>query len=155
MSDLINSTENFKVSFRDPFGYPAIRIISGKGAVQNLIEEERWQDSAQVMERILQLLPQVALPTGSRSDLQHFLRTFAGVASLAASILLKAGEPPFIALQALERGRGVIASLMMDVRSDILELRDQHPQIWSRYTKCRDQIALLNGKRSFTSNIDS
>jgi tetratricopeptide (TPR) repeat protein len=154
MSDLINSTEKFKVSFKHPFGFPATRINSGKRAVQNLIEEKKWGDSAQIMERILQLLPQVALPTGSRSDLQHFLRTFAGVASLAASILLKAGEPPFRALQALERGRGIIASLMMDARSDISELRDQYPQLWSRYTKCRDQIALLNEKRSFTSRND-
>ena len=43
----------------------------------------------------------------------------------------------------------------MDARSDISALKDQHPQLWYRYTKCREEIALLNMKQSFTSNEES
>jgi hypothetical protein len=64
VDDLINSTEKFKISFWDSVGFPKLttRIITGKGAVQNLIEEkggrpvpELWRGFYKFSHRLLGL----------------------------------------------------------------------------------------------------
>lgn len=65
-----------------------------------------------------------------------------GAASLMTSALLKAGRSPTEALQMLERGRGVIASLTTAARSDVSILQEKHQDLHARYTELRDVVAL-------------
>lgn len=143
-ADLQESAEAFKASCFDSFGHPIIRINSGKQAAQILVAEQKWEDSSHVLNEILQLLPQVTRPTDSREKWQKHLRIFSGLASRTASVYLKAGKPPLTALQALESGRGIIASLMMDVRWDLSKLRDIDLGLWQVYKTMGVQIAAFN-----------
>ncbi|KAH8807441.1 CHAT domain-containing protein [Xylogone sp. PMI_703] len=61
------------------------------------------------------------------------LALFTGVASFAASISLDAGESSEDALQMLELGRGVISSLLMDMRGDISHLKQHRPALAERF----------------------
>ncbi|PMD67709.1 uncharacterized protein K444DRAFT_690656 [Hyaloscypha bicolor E] len=54
---------------------------------------------------------------------------FAGLASRAAATALSAGKEAYYALQLLELGRGIIAGLLMEVRRDISNLGQQHPDL--------------------------
>ena len=103
-----------------------------------------WEDSSHALDEILQLLRQVTRPTDSREKWQKYLATFSGLASRAASVHLKAGRAPLKALQALESGRGIIASLMMDVRWDISKLHRVNPALWQVYQEMGNQIAAFN-----------
>ena len=60
------------------------------------------------------------------------------LASVFASVLLKAGKSSSEVLQALEQGRGVIASLMLDERSDISRLNEEHPELCFQYKQCQE-----------------
>lgn len=143
-AELQESTEAFKASCFEPFGLPIIRIDSGKQAAKVLIAEQRWEDSSHVLGEILKLLPQVTRPTDSREKWQKHLCTLSGLASRTASVHLKAGRSPLTALQALESGRGVIASLMMDLRWDLSKLQDVDPSLWQVYKTMGLLLAAFN-----------
>ena len=67
---------------------------------------------------------------------------------------LKAGRAPLKALQALESGRGIIASLMMDVRWDISKLQHGNPALWQIYKTMGNQIAAFNDSDAPLISVD-
>jgi tetratricopeptide (TPR) repeat protein len=150
VADLRGSTEIFKKALSCSSSVALSRIAAGRSAVYNLRIEKKWNDAAHILVKILHLLPEVTPPTNSRDDLQHTLQQLSGLASSAASIFLKAGKPAVKALQALESGRGIIASLMIDARSDASMLKEKYPELWSRYAECRERIAATSTESSFT-----
>lgn len=103
-----------------------------------------WEDGSHVLDEVLQVFCQVTRPTDSREKWLKDLATFSGLASRAASVYLKAGRSPLKALQALESGRGIIASLMMDIRWDISKLQYSYPFFWDTYKTMRNRIAAFN-----------
>ena len=153
-ADLHESADAFKASCFDPFGKPIIRIVSGKQAAQILGAEQMWEDSSHVLDEVLQLLPQVTRPTNSRDKWLKSLATFSGLASLAASVHLKAGKSPLEALQALESGRGIIASLMMDVRWDLSRLQVMDSDLWRVYKTMGDQLAAFNNADAPLTSVE-
>jgi hypothetical protein len=121
---------------------PLQRIICGIKVAKYLISLERWEDAATDLEVTVDLLPMVAIRSNSREDLQYALQSFSGLASLTASVFLKARKSALEALEFLEYGRGIIASLTMDLRSDESQLQAEYPELWSRYARLRQDIAL-------------
>jgi tetratricopeptide (TPR) repeat protein len=142
--DFMSSIEAFKQAAACSSGVPLVRLAAGFFAVENMVEKEKWNDAADTINHIIHLLPDVFLATNSRDDMQSILRNLSGLASLSASVFLKAGKPSLEALQALERARGVFAGFLIDARSDTSILKEKHPELWSRYTQCQQQIATIN-----------
>jgi hypothetical protein len=58
------------------------------------------------------------------------------LASNAAATVLNAAKMPFDAMQLLELGREVIAGSLNEIRADISELQQRHPQLAEEYI-CR------------------
>lgn len=56
------------------------------------------------------------------ADKQWILRDYAGIASEAATIVLRAGESPYSALRLFESSRGIIINSLLGLRADIDEL---------------------------------
>lgn len=84
---------------------------------------DEWEEATRYLAESIDLLPKVVLRSNSRKDHQHNLKTLSNLGPLAASIFLKAGKSPLESLQALEKARGVISSLVMDSRSNVSLLR--------------------------------
>ena len=127
-------------------GFPNIRILASVEAINILIKQEQWSTAANSFDYFFELLPEIILPEKSRNDLQYVLGLLSGIGSRAASVYLKAGNSPVHALQALEKARGIISSLLIDTRSDVSILKEHYPQLWSRYTQCQQHIAALNSE---------
>lgn len=142
--DLKSSTEAYQKALSHSVAVPWIRVLAGRCAVDNLLGEKRWNAAADVLSDVLQVLPDITLPTNSRYDMQHLLGKLSNLASLSASVYLKAGKSPLKALQALEQARGIIASFLIDARSEISVLKEDHPELWSQYTHCQQQIGKIN-----------
>lgn len=62
-------------------------------------------------------------------------------------------EDLYDALQLLELGRGILANLPFEVRSDISVLANVYPKHAKRFQELRDQIDSLS--RSYSSILDS
>lgn len=61
---------------------------------------------------------------------------------MAAALALHAGKTPYEALSVLERGRNIIAHLMIGMRSDISELENRHPKLASEFLAARNILDL-------------
>lgn len=68
------------------------------------------------------------------------LAAFPGLASMAAATALNAGKNADYTLQLLELGRGVIASLLLELRGDISDLKQQHPDLADEFISLRDML---------------
>ncbi|KAF2844811.1 hypothetical protein T440DRAFT_435928, partial [Plenodomus tracheiphilus IPT5] len=138
------STEAFIEGMLCPRGIPLGRLFCGINAVFNLGKIERWNDAAVVLDKTLDIIPDIVPGTISKGDMQKLVQKFFGFGGHAASIFLKVGRTPLQALQALESCRGIIASLVMDSRPDLSSLQSNQPDLCARYTKCLNEISLLN-----------
>ncbi|OAP55931.1 hypothetical protein AYL99_10083 [Fonsecaea erecta] len=146
--DLQNAISSYESCLGTPSGLPLTRILAGQSAVYHLIAEKNWLKAAQLLDQVLNILPEVTQPSSARDDLQHILRQLFGLASLTGSVFLKAGRTPGQAFQALERGRGIISSLMMDFRADLSSLKEEDNDKRSQYLRIRHQITAANAFRS-------
>jgi hypothetical protein len=68
------------------------------------------------------------------------LAAFAGLASTAATSALNAEKNAEHALQLLELGRGIIAGLLIELRGDISDLQQQHPDLADEFVSLRDVL---------------
>ncbi|RYP48546.1 hypothetical protein DL768_005585 [Monosporascus sp. mg162] len=119
---------------------PSIRIRLGRKAANILASQQNWDESSQLLEEAVKLLPSVSPRFLNHTDKQHMLADSAGLASMAAATALNAGKKPSYALQLLELGRGVIAGLLMDMRGDISDLKDKHPTLADDFASLRDEL---------------
>jgi hypothetical protein len=103
--------------------------------------------AADLAELAVRLLPARASIGLARDDRQFALGNLAGLASDAAALALNdpadgAGseQRAIRALRLLEAGRAVLLSQALDTRSDLTDLRQQHPDLARRFTELRDVL---------------
>ncbi|KAL8367940.1 hypothetical protein RB599_003723 [Gaeumannomyces hyphopodioides] len=140
MDDLNRALSSYKEGWSCPTAPPSIRIRSAREAAGILASQSSWQESAGLLHEAVNLLPAVSPRSLKHTDKQHMLADFAGLASMAAATTLNAGKEAHYALQPLELGRGVIASLLMEMRGDISDLEQQHPSLAREFTSLRDEL---------------
>ena len=103
-----------------------------------------------------------------RGDQEYVVSMFAGVTADLCTTLLSLNRLDE-ALQYLENGRAVILSLLMDSKSDLSVLAQQHPDIAKRYEELRKEVSsptrglqqntireqILQRRRQALSDLDS
>ncbi|EEU35066.1 uncharacterized protein NECHADRAFT_44795 [Fusarium vanettenii 77-13-4] len=85
------------------------------------------------------LMPRLAPNSLSSTDKQQVLEQVVGLASKAAAIALMAGKGAACAIKILETGRGILASSLQDLRSNLslVDLEHQHPELAESYHRLR------------------
>ncbi|MFF7174775.1 CHAT domain-containing tetratricopeptide repeat protein [Streptomyces pseudovenezuelae] len=124
---------------------PSVRIETGMGAAYLLAESGDATKAAEIAEAAIRLLPQVAPRRLKRGDQQHAIGGFAGLAGTAAALALAApggttASRAERALELLEAGRSVLLSQALEVRSDLTDLRENHPELARRFAELREQL---------------
>lgn len=132
----------FISSWGSEIATPRTRICSAHAAALLLIGQEDWEQSYQLLREAMSLLHTVSPRFSNRTDAQHVLTISSGLASSAVFAALNTGKAPEDALSLLEHGRGVIASLLMDMRGDTADLQRQYPNLAERFSLLRDELDL-------------
>ncbi|KAH8796745.1 CHAT domain-containing protein [Hyaloscypha finlandica] len=127
MDDLNRALSLYKEGWRCYTAPPSIRIDLARQAANILTSLLNWEESSLLLQE-------------ADTDKQHMLADFAGLASMAAATALNAGKDAYHALQLLELGRGVIAGLLMEMRGDISDLKQQHPGLADEFISLRDEL---------------
>lgn len=99
--------------------------------------------AAKLLETALQVRAESMTRRMVRDDLQHAAGEHGGLASEAAAMALAAGSASR-ALRLLELGRGVMLSQALDTRSELTDLRAQHPELADRFVEVRDHLSQPN-----------
>jgi len=124
----------------DQSSAPPTHRVHAAITAASLLRDGDFARSCAILKQAVHLLPSTSPRTLNRSDQQHSLSTFTGFASIAAAHSLQSGEDAFEALQLLEIGRGVMASMQLDVRSDISVLEASHPALAIEFKQLRNDI---------------
>ncbi|KAL8367900.1 hypothetical protein RB599_003698 [Gaeumannomyces hyphopodioides] len=140
VDDLNRSLSSYKEGWVCHTAPPSIRIRLARDAANILASQRNWDESSQLLQEAVELLPTVSPRSLNHTDKQHMLANFAGLASMAAATALNAGKEASHALQLLELGRGVIAGLLMDMRGDISDLKRKHPSLADEFVVFRDAL---------------
>lgn len=133
---------------------PTVRIQSARRGAK-LIWSQDVKRASQLLTEAVQLLPLTSPRAINRNDHQFTLSQFDDLASDAAALAVRAGEEPSKAVLLLELGRGVIASLHLETRSDIKLLKQQHPELATKFECLRDELDTANPDRLEDSSSDS
>ncbi len=156
MNDLQQALVYFTKSLRQSNSPPLERFEGGREAADITIEIQKWGSGARYLAESLDLLPRIVPRPNSNNDLQYILCQLSGLGPLTASIFLRAGKSALESLQALEKCRGVISSLIIDSKSDVSLLKKRPLGLWSRYCRLREVVAASASSRdrsSFTSKL--
>jgi tetratricopeptide (TPR) repeat protein len=138
--DIKQSLLSFKEGWNCQNAQPSIRIDLARKTATILAFQSNWEESSEFLQDAVKLLPAVNPRSLKNTDKQHMLREFTGLASMAAAITLKAGKESHHALELLELGRGVIAGLLLEMRTDISDLKQRHRKIAEEFESLRDEL---------------
>lgn len=123
---------------------PSLRIQAAQTTASLALEVDP-ELSADLLAQAVGLLPKVADRGLGRGDRQHAIGEWSGLTGEAAALALASregtsGDRAARALQLLETGRGVLHSQALDMRSDLAELRERHPDLAHRFEALRDEL---------------
>jgi tetratricopeptide (TPR) repeat protein len=140
VEDLEQSISYFREGWNCRSAPPSTRISLAWNAATFLASQSNWEECSRFLQGGVELLPNVSPRWLQHTDKQLMLANFAGLASMAAATALNNGKDASHALQLLELGRGVVASLLMDLRTDISDLDHQHPGLAGDFNALRDEL---------------
>ena len=112
-------------------------FAAGKGT-RYYLSEECVEKSLPMFKAAVELLPLLSPRNMQRQDQERLLSQFSHLASNAAGITIRTGGSAVEALKLLELGRGVLLSNTLEVRSDITELEEVHPELVRKFKSIRD-----------------
>lgn len=121
---------------------PIDRIRAGQNAFESYTTLNEWENAVRIATETMKLFPLLVPRWLSRDDQQHLLKNVSRFTSQAASAVLHSSGTPEEALVILEAGRGVIAGLSMELKTDISKLQEHQPLLYFEYTQLRRQILL-------------
>ncbi|CAM6121422.1 unnamed protein product [Calypogeia fissa] len=121
---------------------PLIRIQAGILAASLFhTENSDWMQAAAMLEVAVGLLPRISPRALTWDDQQQALTTMSGLSAMAASTALLAEKPAPEALVLLESGRGIMAGLFINLRSDVSDLDGASPKLCQEYTILRQRLS--------------
>jgi tetratricopeptide (TPR) repeat protein len=144
LSDRVAAVSAFAHAVDVAAAAPVERIIAAR-LVSSLAVSAAPERMADLLETAVRLLPEVAPRRLVRSDQQHAIGQVRELAVDAAAFALATtasttGERAARALRLLETGRSVLLSQALETRSDLTDLRQQHPELATRFEDLRDQL---------------
>jgi tetratricopeptide (TPR) repeat protein len=116
------------------------RLSPGRTLVALHADVKNWVGAFHTASKAVSLVPLLTLRSLEASDKQRLLMSISGLASDAAAIALNAAKTPSDAIQLLELGREIIAGSLNEIRADVSELHQKHPQLAEEYMNLRDQL---------------
>ncbi|CVL08300.1 uncharacterized protein FMAN_05101 [Fusarium mangiferae] len=145
-----NESENLKKALEYlhnalnyPDSTPMDRFPPGKMLLDIYTEAQNWSKAYEVASAVVSLVPLLVSASLDNSDKQFILVALAEIAGLAcdgAAVALLAEVNPYEAIALLELGRGVLIGTLSDLKVDISDLEQKHPELAERYTRLRDQL---------------
>ncbi|MFC7303950.1 CHAT domain-containing protein [Streptomyces monticola] len=142
--DLDEALTVLRQASEDPMAPAWLRVRAARVA-SYLAAPLDFGHAADLIDRAVRLLPEIAPRRLLRTDQEHALGNTSGIAAEAISLALAdtsgtAGERAARALRLAEVGRAVLLSQALDTRTDLAELHDRHPELARRFTSLRERL---------------
>ncbi|EIV96077.1 CHAT domain-containing protein, partial [Frankia sp. QA3] len=137
-ADLTAAIDAGRTGAEAPAAAPRLRAIAARGWGAAAGAGERWAEAAKGFEAAVALVGLVTPRSLARPDQEHLLGELNGLAADAAAACVRAGRVER-AVELFEQGRGVLLGQALDIRTDVTELADAHPDLAHRFLRlCED-----------------
>ncbi|KAL6713002.1 hypothetical protein ACLMJK_009398 [Lecanora helva] len=113
------------------------RISVGRNLSDFCTDNSEWQKAYESSSTAVHVIPSLRVQSLGNLDKQHLLSQSVGLACDATAIAICIGKAPIDALSLLEEGRGVLATSVNEMRMDMLDLRENHPELAERFEQRR------------------
>ena len=153
IDDLHSAIEAKEQAFSLSVAPPIVRLKAAQLLSSLLLKEDRSR-AKELLKRCVQLLPSISSRMLKRSDQQYNISQVADLTSRTVSLCLELGDDPYDALSILEMGRGFIANLQLEVRSDVSDLEIRHSELGKRFVELRRKLNLPDAESSFSDVED-
>ena len=140
MDDLDRAILTKEQAVKSDTASPSIRLKAAQSCSDLLISQGNHSRAKPILQAAVRLLPRISPRQLKRSDQQFNISQFANITSRAVSLSLANTDESYKSLQLLELGRGILANLQLEVRSDISVLAASHPDLAQQFQELRDQI---------------
>ena len=140
MEDLDRAVVTYEQSANSDTAPHFIRLRAARACGGLLISQRMLKRAKPILEAAVHLLPRLSPRQLKRTDAQFNISQFADVTARAVSLCLENMDDPYKSLQLLELGRGILANLQLEVRSDISVLVADHPELAQQFQQLRVQI---------------
>ena len=140
MEDFDRAIETKEEAAKSETAPPSIRLFAAQSCCNLLIRHGNHRRAKPILQAAVQILPRVSPRQLKRSDAQFNISQFANITSRAVSLLLADKDDACTSLQLLELGRGILANLQLEVRSDISILASFHPDLAHQFQELREKI---------------
>ena len=144
IADLDTAIQRFQEALDHATPLAMDRLRAGRILLRLYADTKNWADAFQTAYKTVSVVPLLTPRSLEASDKQRLLLNISGLASDAAATALNATKTPFDAIQLLELGRAVIAGSLNEIRADISELQQKHPQLAEEYINLRNQLDTPN-----------
>jgi tetratricopeptide (TPR) repeat protein len=132
IKDLEEVVGSYLGAFNCTGAIPLARVMAAARCLSKLADLRQIHRGVKLGLDGLALLPHVNNRNLDRSDQQFVLSGFAGIASDLCALLLSEGRV-HEAVECLEQGRAIIISRLLDDRSDVSGLSQEHPKLAQRH----------------------
>ncbi|KAK6528991.1 hypothetical protein TWF694_004215 [Orbilia ellipsospora] len=140
IEDLDKAHKIIQAAWEDSESLDMYHIIMGGGLAKILELKGDLQGASKVLEESVKHLLVITPRSLKNTDKQSVIGRNFGLASHAARAFLWAGRQPYEALQILELGRGIVTSLMLEIRTDVSSLEAEYPDLAKEFLHLRDVL---------------
>ncbi|GHH88244.1 hypothetical protein GCM10018793_67220 [Streptomyces sulfonofaciens] len=141
--DLDDAVALARQAARSPVADVPARVTAGVAWGDIAASAGRYGEAVEALEGVIELLPRLAARELHRTDQEHRLGQWSGIAASAAACALAAGAPGK-AVTLLEQGRGVLLARALDSRADLTALRLHHPRLADEFEELRDALDAMH-----------
>ncbi|UPK96901.1 hypothetical protein LCI18_007836 [Fusarium solani-melongenae] len=113
-----------------------------------------WKESLEAAKLVMGLLPRLTPRSLDNEDKQNSLGEIAGLASDAAAVAIQS-EDVGAAIDLLEQAQGLLGASLEEIRTDVVDLRQEHPELAQNFEQLRDELARAAGINQLTDELVS
>ncbi|KAL6400772.1 hypothetical protein AUP68_16489 [Ilyonectria robusta] len=155
LEDVHEAISLLQSALRRPMSTMLHRIEAVRHVLDYCATISDWKQAYQASDFALNLVPELVARSLENTDKQHMLSRIVGLASDAAASAFHAGKPSAVALSFLEQGRGVLATSIEEMRTDVSDLRQNHPDLAHKFNGLRGELEQLLPQNGSLDGVDS
>ena len=155
LDDFELSIQGFKEALNQETSPPVDRFHAGRNLFDAYAGIENWLLAYETASQTISLIPLLTSRSLERSDIQYRVNEIVGLASDATAAALRAKKPIHKAAQLLEVGRGIIASSLGDMRTQITDLNAKFPDLAGQFNSLRSLLDSPKDSRQDTRRYNT
>ncbi|KAJ8107234.1 hypothetical protein OPT61_g9005 [Boeremia exigua] len=139
-ADLKAAILHYRDALRQSNSAALDRVLAGRNVLPYHVAAMDWQKAFEDSAIAINLVPRLTPRSLENSDKLHLLGQIVDLACDAAAVAMQAGQTPFVALNLLEQGRGILATSLNQRRTDIVDLQSHHPDLANEFVRLRNEL---------------